>query len=132
MRTQSAIALTILATLLCSLSLNRSFAATPSPSPSASPARTIRIEAVLKDGKKYWLPSKITAKKEERIHLKLENHIPGPNSIHGFRLPAFHIEELVDNKGKDVEFTADQVGKFNFDCHLHPTHIGGELTVREK
>ncbi len=98
----------------------------------AAPVLKLQLEAVVKDGTKYWLPAQLKAKKGDRIRLKLENHIAGPNSIHGFRLKEFHIEELVDHQGKEVEFVADHTGTFKYDCHLHPAHVGGELIVEEK
>lgn len=57
--------------------------------------------------------------------------IKGANNIHGFKLPAFNVEALADAKGKDAEFLADQTGKFPFHCHLHPAHVGGNVTVEE-
>ncbi len=133
MRRPSFALLSVLAAINLIQLTQATFAGPPTPSPRASlvPVHSLRLEAVIKDGKKYWLPEKLRAKKGEKIHLRLENHIPGPNSIHGFRLPAFHIEELVDNQGKSIEFTADQAGTFKFDCQLHPGHVGGELIVQE-
>jgi plastocyanin len=131
MRFQLLFTATFLATLLGGTPLCTASNPKPSPTASQKPDRILRLEAVVKDGTKYWLPSELTAKKGERIHLRLENKIPGPNSIHGFRLRAFHIEELVDSRGKEIDFTADQPGVFPFECHLHPTHVGGHLTVKE-
>lgn len=117
---------------LTALSVPATFAGTQKAKEQKSTVHEIKLEAVVKDGTKYWLPSKVTVKKGERIHLRLDNHIPGPNAIHGFRLKDFHVEELVDEKGKDVEFTADRAGTFKYDCHLHPAHVGGEFIVEEK
>jgi hypothetical protein len=61
------------------------------------------------------------------------NQIPGKkNNIHGFKIPAFNIEELVEpGKDKNVEFVANKAGIFPVLCHLHPTHIGGQIVISE-
>jgi hypothetical protein len=144
MKLSNSLTLTLSVVLLASFSLPRVLADAHTKSGKANPSAPVKadadavpalklhLEAVVKDGTKYWLPAQLKAKKGDRIRLKLENHITGPNSIHGFRLKEFHIEELVDHQGKEVEFVADHTGSFKYDCHLHPGHVGGELIVEEK
>ena len=83
------------------------------------------------NGTKFWLPSTLVVKKGSQVKLHLITKVPAPNHVHGFKIPDFGIEEVVDNQGKEVEFTADKAGIFPILCHLHATHIGGQLIVLE-
>lgn len=83
------------------------------------------------NGTKFWLPSTLVVKKGSQVKIHLITKVPAPNHVHGFKIPDFGIEEVVDNQGKEIEFTADKAGIFPILCHLHATHIGGQLIVLE-
>jgi len=97
----------------------------------ASETHQIQEVAVEIDGTKFWLPSDITVKKGDTVKIHLVSKVPGANPAHGFAIDAFKIQEVVDAKGKDIEFVADKVGIFPIRCQLHPAHIGGQLIVLE-
>ena len=96
-------------------------------------AAEIQVQEVAVEisGTKFWLPSTITVKKGDTVKIHLMNKVPGVNSVHGFAIEAYKIQEVVDSKGKDVQFVADKAGIFQIRCQLHPAHIGGELVVLE-
>lgn len=80
-------------------------------------------------GVKIWEPPSITAKKGDKVTLKLINKL---DKEHGFAIEAYGIKEVVDgNKTKTVSFTADKAGIFPIQCHLHPPHVAGQLIVLE-
>lgn len=79
-------------------------------------------------GTKFWLPSTLTVKKGDHVKIHAVSKTGAP---HGFSIPAFKVEAVADEKGKDVEFTADKAGVFPINCQLHPAHIGGQLVVIE-
>lgn len=87
------------------------------------------LQAVELSGTKFWLPSTVVVKKGDTVKIHLVNKIPGINSLHGFAIDAFKVKEVIDTKGKEIEFTADKVGLFPIYCQLHPAHIGGQLVV---
>ncbi len=95
----------------------------------AGPVREIKMTA-----KKYEFdPNIITAKKGERVKLV----ITALDHDHGFKLEAFKINErLKKGAPTTVEFTADQVGTFPFECS-HFCGVGhgkmkGKLVVTEQ
>jgi plastocyanin len=116
-----------------SLSLCLAWIATLTPSSAfSSEVREFEATAVEINGSKFWLPSTIYVKKGDTVKIHLSNIIPAKkNNIHGFKIPDFNVEALVDEKGKDVEFVANKTGIFKIICHLHPTHKGGQLVVVE-
>lgn len=91
--------------------------------------RAFREIAVVKNGKKVWLPAKIVVHKGDTVKIHAVSKIK--NSSHGFAIDAYNIQEVVDEKGKDIQFVADKAGTFPFRCQLHPAHVGGELIVKE-
>ena len=91
----------------------------------------VQSVAVEVNGTKFWIPSHITVNKGDTVKLHLVSKVPAPNTVHGFAIEAFKIAEVVDGKGKDIEFVADKEGIFPIKCHLHPAHIGGQLVVLE-
>lgn len=93
--------------------------------------RTFNVVAVEVDGTKFWLPSTLVVKKGDTVKIHAVSKVPGANSVHGFSIDAYKIVEVVDTKGKDIEFTADKAGVFTINCQLHPAHIGGQLIVIE-
>lgn len=99
---------------------------------SASAAKKeFRLYTVEVDGVKFWIPSTVIVKKGDRVKMELVSKVPGANSVHGFAIDAFKIQEIADTKGKTIEFVADQAGIFPFRCHMHPAHVGGQILVLE-
>ena len=95
-----------------------------------SGARTVTIVNVEYEGSKIWLPGTIAVPKGTKVTLKLVNNVPSEPAQHGFAIPAYNIQEVV-NRGepKTVEFTADKAGVFPISCQLHPAHVAGQLIV---
>lgn len=93
--------------------------------------RSFNVYAVEVDGVKFWLPSTLVVKKGDTVKIHAVSKIPGANSVHGFAIDAFKIQEVVDTKGKDITFTADKAGVFDTHCQMHPAHVGGQLIVLE-
>ncbi len=98
-------------------------------SPAHAENRTFTEVAVEVNGVKAWLPSTLVVNKGDHVKIHLVNKIPGKNSVHGFAIDGYKVEELVTSKGKDVEFVADKTGIFQMRCQLHPAHLGGQLVV---
>lgn len=66
---------------------------------------------------KQWSfsPSVIKVKKGDKVVLKLTS----TDVAHGFSLPDFGVDEKFDKgETKTVEFTADKVGTFTFNCNV--------------
>jgi len=82
------------------------------------------------EGTKQWVPGTIIAKKGDEVEVTLINK--APSGVHGFTIPEFNVKVAVE-KGKTevVKFKAAKAGIFQFKCHLHPAHIGGQLLVLE-
>lgn len=72
------------------------------------------VSEIKMNAKKYeFSPSEIKAKKGD--HIKLI--ITAVDTDHGFKLEAFHLDQkLPKGEAVTVEFTADQVGTFPFEC----------------
>lgn len=98
---------------------------------SYAETQTIQEVAVEVNGTKFWIPSTITVKKGDTVKIHAVSKIPGENSVHGFAIDAYKIQEVADTKGKDFQFVADKAGIFPIRCQLHPAHIGGQLVVLE-
>lgn len=78
---------------------------------------------------KIWEPTSITAKKGDRVTLRLINKHADE---HGYEIAAFGVKEVVaGDKTASVSFTADKAGVFPIKCHLHPAHVVGQLVVLE-
>ena len=78
---------------------------------------------------KIWEPTSITAKKGDRVTLRLINKHADE---HGYEIAAFGVKEVVaSDKTASVSFTADKAGVFPIKCHLHPAHVVGQLVVLE-
>jgi nitrosocyanin len=100
---------------------------------SAAPAaetREFRLFTVEIGGTKFWLPSTVVVRKGDKVKIQAVSQT-GKGSAHGLVIDAFKIKEVVDDKGKAIEFTADQEGVFTIGCHLHPPHVSGQLVVLE-
>ncbi len=78
---------------------------------------------------KIWEPTSITAKKGDKVTLRLINKHADE---HGYEIAAFGVKEVVaGDKTASVSFTADRSGVFPIKCHLHPAHVVGQLVVLE-
>ncbi|HEY6394425.1 MAG TPA: cupredoxin domain-containing protein [Candidatus Binataceae bacterium] len=100
------------------------------PAASNGTARNFTVVSVMIDDVKFWLPSTIIVNQGDTVKLTLKNQVPGPDTTHGFTIPAYNIVEVVTRgTPKVVTFTADKPGVFPFSCQLHPAHIGGQLVV---
>lgn len=99
--------------------------------PALAELKTFTMAAVEVNGTKFWLPSTLIVKKGDRVKIRIVSKVPGANSVHGFAIDDFKIQEIADPKGREIEFVADKAGVFQMRCHLHPAHIGGQLDVRE-
>jgi nitrosocyanin len=82
------------------------------------------------EGTKVFVPSTLVVHKGDTVKIKVINNIKSEPPNHGFAIPDFKIEEVV-NRGetKTVEFTADKAGIFDIKCQLHPAHVHGQLIV---
>ena len=99
---------------------------------STTAARTFTVVNVLFEGSKMFVPSVLAVSKGDTVSVTVINNIPGDPPNHGFAIPDFEVE-LVVNRGekKTAEFTADKAGIFDIKCQLHPAHIHGQLIVNE-
>ena len=93
--------------------------------------RSFTVNAVEIDGVKFWIPSTLIVKKGDKVKVRITSKVPGANSVHGFAIDEFKVQEIADPKGKELEFMADKAGIFTIRCHLHPAHVGGQLLVQE-
>ena len=94
--------------------------------------KTFTVVNVLFEGSKMFVPSVLAVSKGDRVSVTVINNIPGEPPNHGFAIPAFGVETVV-NRGekKTLEFTADKAGIFDIQCQLHPAHLHGQLIVAE-
>ena len=82
---------------------------------------------VIFDGTKVWLPSTLIVEDGDTVELTLINKLDAP---HGFKIATAGLETIVNANSKTtVKFSAKGVGTQPFICHLHPTHIGGQMMV---
>ena len=87
------------------------------------------VNVVTPQDVKIWEPTSITAKKGDRVTLRLINKHADE---HGYEIAAFGVKEVVaGDKTASVSFTADKAGVFPIKCHLHPAHVVGQLVVLE-
>ncbi len=97
----------------------------------AEAVRKFTVVNVLYEGSKIFVPSVLIVEKGEKVQIKVINKIPGDPPNHGFAIPAFGVEEVVNSgESKTVEFTADKAGLFEVKCQLHPAHVHAQLLVR--
>jgi len=77
-----------------------------------------------------FMPSFLVNHTGNTEKIKVINNIQSEPPNHGFAIPDFKVEEVV-NRGetKTVEFTADKAGVFDIKCQLHPAHVHGQLVV---
>jgi nitrosocyanin len=101
----------------------------PGYAPAAEPKRFTLINVDL-DGTKIWLPSSIMVHQGDDVELTLINKLDDP---HGFAIKAFDIAQVVQPQAQmTVKFTASQAGAYNYICHIHPPHLGGNILVLSK
>ena len=97
----------------------------------AEAVRKFTVVNVLYEGSKLFVPSVLIVEKGEKVQIKIINKIPGDPPNHGFSIPAFGVEEVVNSgESKTVEFTVDKAGLFDVKCQLHPAHVHAQLIVR--
>lgn len=93
--------------------------------------RKFTVVNVLYEGAKVFVPSVLIAAEGEKVRIKIINKIPGEPPNHGFSIPAYGIEEVINSgENKTVEFSADRAGLFDIKCQLHPAHVHGQLLIR--
>ena len=98
----------------------------PGYATAAEPRKFTLINVDL-DGTKIWLPSSIMVHQGDDVELTLINKLDAP---HGFAIKAFDIEQVVQPQSQlTVTFTASQAGAYNYICHIHPPHLGGNMLV---
>lgn len=94
--------------------------------------RQFTVVNVLYEDSKMFVPSFLAVSKGDKVSVTVINNIPGDPPNHGFSIPAFGVETVVNHgEKKTVEFTADKVGIFDIKCQLHPAHVSGQLIVQE-
>jgi nitrosocyanin len=100
------------------------------PSAKADSPHEFTVVNIEYEGTKVFVPSTLVVHKGDTVKIKVINNIQSEPPNHGFAIPDFKVEEVV-NRGetKTVEFTADKAGVFEIKCHLHPAHVHGQLIV---
>ena len=94
--------------------------------------RKFTVVNVLYEGSKMFLPSVLAVSQGDKVSVTVINNIPGDPPNHGFAIPAFEVETVVNHgEKKTVEFTADKAGIFDIRCQLHPAHVHGQLIVED-
>jgi pyruvate/2-oxoglutarate dehydrogenase complex dihydrolipoamide acyltransferase (E2) component len=116
--------------------------ATPAPATPATTAttdtsakskpvvkETLAFTAQLVDGKKTWVPTKVTAKPGQAYAIVLVNKLAEP---HGFKVDNLVQPLIVEaNKTQTIDVVMPKEKKsLPFSCQLHPAHVGGEIVVQ--
>ena len=86
-----------------------------------SEVRTIEIEA----GSFYFNPSEIRVKKGEKVKIVLSS----VDMMHDFVIDEFDVRTPVTQAGESstIEFTADQVGEFEYYCSVGQHRANGQV-----
>ena len=102
------------------------------PSINADGPQEFTMVNIEYEGTKVFVPSTLVVHKGDTVKIKVINNIKTEPPNHGFAIPDFKVEEVV-NRGepKTIEFTADKAGVFEIKCQLHPAHVHGQLIVLE-
>ncbi len=82
---------------------------------TAGPARVIELTARLPTAEQGgWTPERIIVQRGERVRLRISS----ADVIHGFSIPKLdvHVDWIEPGKVAEVEFTADQPGRYAFQC----------------
>jgi len=79
-------------------------------------------------GKKTWLPAAAKVKAGTKLEITLTNELKDP---HGFRVNGLVQAPVVVKGGETqtVMIDAPKAGTYQFDCQLHPAHVGGQIIV---
>lgn len=97
-------------------------------SPAIKPVTIIKFDAKEVNGAKVWLPKDSTAKAGEPVTLEVHNSLTAP---HGFKIDGYVPETTVGaGETKSFTFTPKSKGVLKVTCHLHPAHVGAEITVK--
>ena len=108
------------------------FVSWATPLAAQDAARKFTVVNVLYEGSKMFLPSVLAVSQGDTVSVTVINNIPGDPPNHGFAIPAFEVETVVNHgEQKTVEFTADKAGIFDIRCQLHPAHVHGQLIVED-
>lgn len=108
------------------------FVAWATPLAAQDAVRKFTVVNVLYEGSKMFLPSVLAVSQGDTVSVTVINNIPGDPPNHGFAIPAFEVETVVNHgEKKTVEFTADKAGIFDIRCQLHPAHVHGQLIVED-
>lgn len=89
--------------------------------------QSFRLSSDLIEGSNRYHPATLVAFDGDAITFEVTNR--GADT-HGFSVPDLGIEATVD-VGETEQFTAENVsaGVYDYFCHLHPGHLGGQLIV---
>ena len=80
------------------------------------------------DGKKTWLPATVNVPDGRPVEFQLVNQLDAP---HGFEVMGLSDAVVVlANETKTLKFAAKGKGEYKIRCHMHPTHVGGMMTVQ--
>ncbi len=104
-------------------------------------AETRKFNLIAKevDGTKHWFLKGHTKKTDsltltvnqgDTVKIHAISATGATNNVHGFAIDQFKVSAVVDGKGKDIEFVANQAGTYPIYCQLHPKHVGGQLVVK--
>jgi nitrosocyanin len=108
------------------------FVSWATPLAAQDAVRKFTVVNVLYEGSKMFLPSVLAVSEGDTVSVTVINNIPGDPPNHGFAIPAFEVETVVNHgEKKTVEFTADKAGIFDIRCQLHPAHVHGQLIVED-
>lgn len=108
------------------------FVSWATPLAAQDAVRKFTVVNVLYEGSKMFLPSVLAVSEGDTVSVTVINNIPGDPPNHGFAIPAFDVETVVNHgEQKTVEFTADKAGIFDIRCQLHPAHVHGQLIVED-
>jgi len=108
------------------------FVSWATPLAAQDAVRKFTVVNVLYEGSKMFLPSVLAVSQGDTVSVTVINNIPGDPPNHGFAIPAFEVETVVNHgEKKTVEFTADKAGIFDIRCQLHPAHVHGQLIVED-
>ncbi len=101
---------------------------------SNKPDRVLTLVNHQFEGTKQWLPGTLVVKAGETVDLVLINNTE--SGIHGFRIrgndgkTVMIQEDVAKGKMATLRFKAGNKGDiYQFDCQLHPAHVGGQIIV---
>jgi plastocyanin len=97
------------------------------PAAEGPSQETFRLSSDLLEGSNRYHPATLIAFEGDDITFEVTNR---GADVHGFTVQGLGIEATVQ-AGETQQFSAPSVaaGVYNYFCHLHPGHIGGQLVV---